>query len=132
MSTAHSKISFGLNSQLMTLLTAAGVALARFLFVGRPHRSRSNPKTNNCLMPGSRLFMSWTAGHVEDCLKSKRERTRLEIFGSAAALGVLVAAATASAETIAVSCKGEDSGKPYDLAFVYEGGDSGTLKVTGS
>ena len=65
-------------------------------------------------------------------MKPKRERKRLGIVASAAALGVLVAAATASAETIAVSCKGEEFGKTYDLAFLYEGDNSGVLKVTGS
>ena len=62
----------------------------------------------------------------------KPERKRLRLFGSAASLAALVAAATASAETIAVSCKGEEFGKPYELAFQYEGDDSGTLNVTGS
>ena len=65
-------------------------------------------------------------------MNPKHERKRLRLFGSAAALGVLVAASTASAETIAVSCKGEEFGKPYELAFQYEGGDSGTLKISGS
>jgi hypothetical protein len=65
-------------------------------------------------------------------LKPKPERKRLRLFGSAAALAILLVASTASAETIAVSCKGEEFGKPYELAFQYEGGDSGTLKVSGS
>ena len=54
-------------------------------------------------------------------MKPKPERKRLRLFGFATALGVLVAASTASAETIAVSCKGEEFGKPYELAFQYEG-----------
>ena len=65
-------------------------------------------------------------------MRSKREKTRLGILGGATALGVLIPAATANAETIAVSCKGEEFDKPYQLTFVYEGGDSGTLKVSGS
>ena len=47
-------------------------------------------------------------------------------------MAVFIPAATASAETIAVSCKGEEFQKPYELTLVYEGDDSGTMKVTGS
>ena len=43
-----------------------------------------------------------------------------------------LAAWPASAETITVNCKGEEFDKPYELTLAYEGGDSGTLMVSGS
>ena len=43
-----------------------------------------------------------------------------------------LAARPASAETITVNCKGEEFDKPYELTLAYEGGDSGTLMVSGS
>jgi hypothetical protein len=49
-----------------------------------------------------------------------------------ACLGIplLLVATTANAE--AVKCAGEEFGKPYEMTMIYEGGDSGTMTITGS
>jgi len=50
-----------------------------------------------------------------------------------ACLGIpllLATAATANAET--VKCAGQEFGKPYEMTMVYEGGESGTMTITGS
>ena len=45
---------------------------------------------------------------------------------------VLGCASSASAGTITAKCQGEDADKPYAMTMVYEGDDSGTLKISGS
>lgn len=45
---------------------------------------------------------------------------------------VLGCASSASAGTITAKCQGQDGDKPYAMTMVYEGGDSGTLKISGS
>jgi hypothetical protein len=44
----------------------------------------------------------------------------------------LLLPATANAESITVKCAGEEDGKPYAMTMVYEGDDSGTLKISGA
>jgi hypothetical protein len=39
---------------------------------------------------------------------------------------------SASAGTITAKCQGQDADKPYAMTMVYEGDDSGTLKISGS
>jgi hypothetical protein len=45
---------------------------------------------------------------------------------------VLGCAQSASAGTITAKCHGDDGGKPYAMTMVYDGDDSGTLKISGS
>ena len=45
---------------------------------------------------------------------------------------LLVTSTMASAETLTTKCAGQEFGKPYDMTMVYEGGDSGTMTITGS
>jgi hypothetical protein len=45
---------------------------------------------------------------------------------------VLLLPATAAAETVTTKCAGEEFGKPYEMTMIYEGGDSGTMTITGS
>ncbi len=45
---------------------------------------------------------------------------------------VVGSAGSAAADTITAKCRGEDGGKPYAMTMVYEGEDSGTLKISGT
>jgi len=45
---------------------------------------------------------------------------------------VLGCVGSASAGTITAKCQGQDADKPYAMTMVYEGDDSGTLKISGS
>ena len=45
---------------------------------------------------------------------------------------LLVTDTAASAETLTTKCVGQEFGKPYEMTMVYEGGDSGTMTITGS
>jgi len=45
---------------------------------------------------------------------------------------VLGCASSASAGAITAKCQGQDGDKPYAMTMVYEGDDSGTLKISGS
>ena len=45
---------------------------------------------------------------------------------------LLVTSTVANAETLTTKCAGQEFGKPYDMTMVYEGGDSGTMTITGS
>ncbi len=45
---------------------------------------------------------------------------------------VLGSAGSASSGTITAKCRGQDADKPYAMTMVYEGEDSGTLKISGS
>ena len=47
-------------------------------------------------------------------------------------LAALVIGGTAHAETVTVKCQGKEYDKPYEMTMVYDGEESGTLKISGA
>ena len=51
---------------------------------------------------------------------------------SSLGIALLMASTSVAAKTITVNCAGQEFEKPYEITFVYEGEDSGTMTVGGS